>query len=555
LHKVDTLHILIIDSSEGEALIVGEMLQSIGDNLYEIYHVINLKEAIDFLDKNKIDVVLVNLFLEDSFGIHTFNNLFKRFPDTPFIILTDVDDDLIGRNAVKKGAQDYLTKALIDKTTLSRTIAYSLERKKTGEELRKSEEKYRELFMRSKDAIYISTTNGEFVDINPSGLSLFGYNLDDLQFLKVRDLYVNLEDRNELIYILERDGDVENYEIELIKKDKITKLHCLLATTVIYDQEGKAIGYQGIIKDVTAKKNAEEALFRSLRDLDQANKELNYLNATLEEKVQSRTKELKNKVLLIENQHKEITESINYAKRIQASILPSDDKIKKYLPDSFIYYSPKDIVSGDFYWFDHLKENPMLAIVDCTGHGVPGAFMSIIGYTQLNEIVSDHKLTDPGKILKELDKRVRLALNQNKGLEGNSKDGMELGLISIDYQKKQIKYAGAMRPLYYVRDGELSLLKGSKFAIGGNSLKSKVFETQTIKFRKDDCLYLFTDGYPDQFGGPKGKKFMTKNVGTMVTKISNLSMKEQGQIIKKSIKDWMRDEDQVDDILITGIKF
>ena len=197
----------------------------------------------------------------------------------------------------------------------------------------------------------------------------------------------------------------------------------------------------------------------------------------------------------------------------------------------------------------------MLAIVDCNGHGVPGAFMSIIGYTQLNEIVNDQKITDPGRVLKELDKRVKAALNQNKGIEGNSKDGMELGLISVDQENKVLHYAGAMRPLYFVRNGELSILKGDKFAIGGVTARPKIFKTQSIKYEKYDCLYLFSDGYPDQFGGPKGKKFMTRSVGKMVQSISNLDMDEQGKIIEQTILDWKKDEEQIDDILIAGIRF
>jgi serine phosphatase RsbU (regulator of sigma subunit) len=194
-------------------------------------------------------------------------------------------------------------------------------------------------------------------------------------------------------------------------------------------------------------------------------------------------------------------------------------------------------------------------VVDCTGHGVPGAFMSIIGYTQLNEIVSDQKITDPGVILRELDKRVRIALNQNNPHEKNSKDGMELGILSVNYEQQKIEYAGAMRPLYYTCDSKLKIVKGDKFSIGGISRHKKEFTTHRIPFETGDCFYLFSDGYPDQFGGPKGKKFMTRNVGQMNEKIAHLPMSEQGTIVKKAILDWMKNEEQIDDILISGIRF
>jgi len=553
--ELEQLNVLIVESSESDALIIGELLSMSIDYNYEIYHVISLSEAEEILNESDIDIILVNLFLPDSFGIHTFNDLFRAFPDIPFIILTEMEDDVVGKNAVQKGAQDFLVKSDIDKDTLNRSIAYAIERKKTEDQLRKSEERYRELFVRSNDAIYISTTDGDFIDVNPAGLKLFGYDLDDIDYIKVNDLYIDDNDRHRLMEILEKNGEVSDYEVDLLKKDGNTVLHCMLSTIVIRDKQDQIIGYQGIIKDITEKRKAEEALIKSLRDLDQANKELKNLNATLEQKVEERTKQLLEEKETVENQNKEITESINYAKRIQASILPSLHKIREKLPDSFIYYAPKDIVSGDFYWYDSSRNKAFFAVIDCTGHGVPGAFMSIIGYTQLNEIVSDQKITDPGVILKELDKRVRIALNQNSAADFSSKDGMELGLIAVNFEQQKIEFAGAMRPLYFVKDDDLHIVKGDKYSIGGESRHKKSFKTHRIGFERGDCFYLFSDGYPDQFGGPRGKKFMTKNVGEMVKSMAHLPMKDQGNIVKNAMLNWMRDDEQVDDILIAGIKF
>ena len=213
------------------------------------------------------------------------------------------------------------------------------------------------------------------------------------------------------------------------------------------------------------------------------------------------------------------------------------------------------MVSGDFYWYEKIKNNPLFAVVDCTGHGVPGAFMSIIGYTQLNEIVTQQKITDQSAILRELDKRVRTALNQNSMNDKNSKDGMELGLIHVDRSQNRLEFAGAMRPLYLVRKGELEIVKGSKFSIGGISLREKEFTTTHIDILPGDAVYVFSDGYPDQFGGPNGKKFMTRNVADMLRNIAHFPMAEQEKVIKQTIKKWMKNEEQVDDILICGIKF
>lgn len=551
---VDQLTVLLVESSEADAIQIGELLSDSKDYKFDIFHTTSLKDAESIIREEAINITLVNLFLPDSYGIHTFNNLFHKFPQMPFIVLTELDDNYIGMNAVKKGAQDYIVKSELSISNLNRSISYAIERKHTEDELRKSEEKYRELFMRSKDAIYMSTTEGEFIDINPAGLALFGYNRNDLNAVLVKDLYVNKADRDKLMFTLMEEGEVSDYEVNLVKKDG-EALNCILSTIVVKNQDGEVIGFQGIIKDITSRKRAEKALIESLRELDFANRELQDLNANLEGKVDERTSELMQEKDKVEQQHKEIKESINYAKRIQASILPPIKKVKDSLKDSFIYYEPKDIVSGDFYWFERTNGKSLFAVVDCTGHGVPGAFMSIIGYTQLNEILSDQRITDPGMILKELDKRVRTALNQRKDNDRNSKDGMELGVFTIYHDQQRIEFSGAMRPLFYVRDGELHVIKGDKFSIGGFSRHKKNFNTHSINIRKGDCFYLFSDGYPDQFGGPLGKKFMTKHVGEMLRKIAHLPMEEQGKIVKSTITDWMKEEEQIDDILMTGMRF
>ena len=551
------INLLLIESSENDALIIADYLGSSEFYNFEIIHLQNLEEANHFLKEeyNHIDIILVNLFLPDSYGIHTFDELFKKYSNLPFLVLTEIKDNVVGVNAVKKGAQDFLIKSELKPDVLLRSISYAIERKKTDKELRKSEERYRELFEHSNDAIYISTVDGDFIDINPSGLKLFGYQEKDLERLKVKDLYVNEEDRRHLKEVLSEKGEVKDYELVLYKKGKKQKLNCLISTNVVHNENSEIVGYRGIIRNITAKKQAEERLLKALADLDHANKELTNLNLRLEEAVEERTMELKHEKELVEIQHKEIRESIQYAKRIQTSILPSMKQVKMAFEESFIYYAPKDIVSGDFYWFEQCGGKSLIAVVDCTGHGVPGAFMSIIGYTQLNEIVGDNCITSPGTILKELDKRVKFALNQNNKKDKYSKDGMELGIICYDPELQEIEYSGAMRPLYMIKKGELHIVKGNKFSIGGASKRKKEFITTRIKIERGDSFYLFSDGYPDQFGGPQGKKFMTKNVGDMLRGIAHLEIGEQESIVSNTISDWMKDEEQIDDILFIGLKY
>lgn len=264
-------------------------------------------------------------------------------------------------------------------------------------------------------------------------------------------------------------------------------------------------------------------------------------------------KEIEHKNVLVEQKNRDITDSINYAKRIQNAILPLDIEIQKSLPQSFILFKPRDIVSGDFYWFAKVENKSILACVDCTGHGVPGAFMSMIGNSLLNEIVYEKKIHEPSKILNYLNDGVRLSLKQNKQ-DNETHDGMDIALISIEGMNLQ--YAGAHRPLYLIRSGKLQEINATKFAIGGMQLgdDKKIFENNSFTIEKDDSLYMFTDGFVDQFGGEKGKKFMAKRFQELLLSIQDKSMGDQKNILESVIDNWKSNLEQVDDILVVGIK-
>ncbi|MEJ2004840.1 MAG: SpoIIE family protein phosphatase, partial [Cyclobacteriaceae bacterium] len=189
------------------------------------------------------------------------------------------------------------------------------------------------------------------------------------------------------------------------------------------------------------------------------------------------------------------------AKRIQHAMLPDNSVIHNSLPDSFILYKPKDVVSGDFPWYIEAGDSIFIAAVDCTGHGVPGALLSLIGYFLLNDIVRSRKITDPGKILDILDEGVTTTLRQD---ENETKDGMDIALCRIDKNKREVEFAGAHRPLYMMKNGEMEEIKGNKFAIGGGIYKNQTnFTSHSIKLKKGDSIYFCSDGFPDQFGGPQ----------------------------------------------------
>ncbi len=263
--------------------------------------------------------------------------------------------------------------------------------------------------------------------------------------------------------------------------------------------------------------------------------------------------EIENKNVLVEQKNRDITDSINYAKRIQKAILPLDVEISKSLPESFILFKPRDIVSGDFYWFATVDNKHILACVDCTGQGVPGAFMSMIGNSLLNEIVYEKKIHEPAKILNSLNEGVRLALKQNQH-DNETHDGMDIALIRIEGMNLQ--YAGAHRPLFLIRNGELKEVGATKFAIGGMQLDDdkKVFLNNTLSLEKGDALYMFTDGFVDQFGGEKGKKFMSKRFQELLLSIQNNTMSEQKVLLNTVIEQWKGNVEQVDDILVIGVR-
>lgn len=267
-------------------------------------------------------------------------------------------------------------------------------------------------------------------------------------------------------------------------------------------------------------------------------------------------KEKKKTYILLKEKNKKIIDSINYASRIQESILPSDAEIKKQLPQSFIYFQPRDAVSGDFYWLSTIKEKTIIACVDCTGHGVPGAFMSLIGNTLLNAIINEKRIINASLILKRLHLEVLKALHQSNE-RVQSRDGMEMSLCVIDNKTNTIEFAGAMNPLYIVKDNIVTVIKPDIKGIGGVS--SQIIETeftnQIIPIQKNMSIYMFTDGYMDQFGGPENKKFNIPNFKKLLLGIQSMDMSEQKSAIEQTIQKWQGDSKQVDDMLVIGIRF
>jgi len=349
------------------------------------------------------------------------------------------------------------------------------------------------------------------------------------------------EKKDKKIQLLKKANQIKNLEA---KKNKIWMASLAGGLILIF------VLAAVIYNRYKIKQKANALLEEQNQFISQQNEEINVQKDQLEDSNQK-----------LEKRNKQITDSINYASRIQQSILPSDEFISNLLPDSFILFKPRDIVSGDFYWFSKKNNKILLAAVDCTGHGVPGAFMSMIGNTLLNEIINEKEVTKPADILEQLNSGIKKALHQNVlsrsigRQETSSSDGMDLSLVSIDPEKRSLTFAGAKRPLYITSNGTLNEIKGNVLGIGGSRKKTtKKFTQHEYSVKKSDIIYLFSDGYSDQFGGPDNTKFMTERFKRLLVDIHSLPMDEQRQKLESIIEEWKGGNRQIDDILMMGVR-
>lgn len=280
--------------------------------------------------------------------------------------------------------------------------------------------------------------------------------------------------------------------------------------------------------------------------------QVNYLKK-LSSELDLRTSELVEQKEKMEEINKDLTDSINYAQHIQSAILPEDAYIKKLFPQSFIIFKPRDIVSGDFYWLAEYSDKKIIVFADCTGHGVPGGFMSMIGRILLRETCTIKNLRDPGVILNEIDNGLVNVLRQKNDIASN-KDGMDLGVCVIDSNTNLMSFAGAMRPLYVYRDGVRNIIKGSRHSVGGIGINKKTFKTEKFQLESKDILYMFSDGYPDQFGGSRGRKMKISVLNELLDQVCQMPFESQGNEINAFFETWKGEEPQMDDVLMIGVQ-
>lgn len=315
----------------------------------------------------------------------------------------------------------------------------------------------------------------------------------------------------------------------------------------------------GKYKELQAEKEAVQQ--QLLVELETKNKLAEETNIRLEKEVAARTREIEQKRKELSNKNKDLLDSINYAERIQSAILPPSGKIRHWVSDFFVYFKPKDILSGDFYWMEEVhtsEENPqrllLYATADCTGHGVPGAFVSIVCNNLLKLSKIQYDVNSPGEALDFIDREINSLLNPEFH-EQEIRDGMDIALCAINFDTMNLLYAGAKIPLYLLRDGKIHVFTADRHSIGNDTKAPDFkFKTTNIPLKSGDKIYTFSDGIPDQFGGKKDKKFLTKRLKNLILEHEHLPMSEQKEAVEIAMKDWMQNSEQIDDMLLLGIQ-
>ncbi|MBS1646196.1 MAG: SpoIIE family protein phosphatase [Bacteroidetes bacterium] len=343
--------------------------------------------------------------------------------------------------------------------------------------------------------------------------------------------------------------------------DMNVALNDLVSSTELTTHFAREVGngnFNSFYKPLSEHHKLGHALLKMRTDLAENERVLEQKVIERTEEVVKQKEEIQQKSNELEILYKQVTDSIRYAKRLQDAILPSDAAIKEILPKSFVLFKPKDIVSGDFYWANQTGGKSYIAAIDCTGHGVPGAFMSLVGHNILKEIALNKEVLPPASIMDKMSKEVVKTLNPKSGSAENAhqtKDGMDMSLCCVDYNAMELQYSGAFNPLYLIRNGELITYKADKFPIGFRFDETiQHFTNNLIKLEKGDTFYIFSDGYADQFGGPKGKKLMTGKFKDALLQASSLPVEEQKKFLNNTIESWRGTLEQVDDILVIGVR-
>jgi PAS domain S-box-containing protein len=589
-NKIKILH---LEDSINDSELIQSLIKK-GNIGYDYFLGENENDFISILESENIDIILSDYSLPAYSGNEAFKMARERYPHIPFIFVTGTMGEDAAINAMVNGATDYVLKHKLERLVpainrASQEYKLKIKHKLAELALIESEKKYKALIDEVNDGYFIIDIQGIITFANKSmalilkftnAVDLVGrYFTDFIQSIHVHDF------QNTFNTIIESKKKWVSLEMEVLRVDGVLIFIEIKVVPLIKDEI--VIGLQGVIRDITTRKQAEinlkekniliEAQNKKYVEINKelsfqimekekraaelliANKELDFQNQEKAERaaeliIANIKKEEEEKYkLIIEKKNRNITDSINYAKLIQIAKLPSIELIQGSLPQSFVLFKPKDIISGDFYFFHKHDPWVFIAAADCTGHGVPGALLSMIGSEKLAEAVA--QTSEPSEILMHLNKGMKNSLHQN-AVQPTTNDGMDIGICAINVNERIVKYSGSNTPLLLIRNGQTKVeeFRGSERSIGGSTKRNQQFANREFQLAKGDTFYLSTDGYADQFGGVDGKKLMRSKFKEVLVSIQNKSMLEQKLYLEQFIEEWKMGIRQIDDILVVGVK-
>ncbi len=579
--------ILIVDDQAENLQVIADILKY-DDNSYEIMKAPNGRIALKLISRKIPDLIISDWEMPVMDGIEFIKKLRKdkKTIDIPVIICTGVmltSENL--QTALQAGASDYIRKPVDNIELVARTNSMlQLAASKQIVKMQNSElEQQKEEIMSINDSLFekqeIITNQKLSLENNLQKQQILNKQLSDknieldkfVKKLKQSEIIITKKNTELLklshvvsntdngVMIIDKTGKIEwvnkgftklyGFTLEEFtsKSDNIFK--CSTNTYInnfIKDaiDNKKSVVYK---VELTHKNNSKLWIQTTWSPVIDKNGDLINLVA-----IDADITEIKRAECKIRNQNKNITDSINYAKKIQTAVLPSPEIVKKILLEHFIFFKPRNIVSGDFYWIKKVKQFVMLAAVDCTGHGVPGAFMSMLGVSFMNEISEKHEFSKASIFLEELRNKVKLTLKQT-GKQNETTDGMDIAFCIINTETNTAQYAGAYNPLIIIRNNKLVEYKATRNPIGFY-LKEKKFNNNKISLKKEDLIYHFSDGFNDQIGGEYNRKFMFMNFKNLLLEIHKLPMVEQKQKLARVFDNWKAKEKQTDDVIVLGIK-
>lgn len=547
--NIGKLRILILEDNLADVQLIVQTLKSAG--LEFDYLCADTRETFlsAFVEYDP-DIILSDYGLPNYNGLAAYEDCKENGALAPFILVTGSMPDEIAVECLKAGVDDYILKDRLSR--LPEAIANALDKKRLeGEKLKVIKDLVVSQRRLAEAERLAKVGNWEW-DV-PSGKMIWSdemYRIYEVLKRNHKPDYSNF-----LAFFGEEDKEKVSTKI---KKILARQAFYLEARAGIKTGEGNTKVLHFIIKaSKTANGSDRLKVFGTIQDitmLHSKERELRELTEELECKVKERTKELTrlNERLVFKNA--EMTNSLRYAQLIQRALLSKLAECRVLFPESFVLWLPKDIVSGDFYWHHQDGDKYYIAAVDCTGHGVPGAFMSMIGHQLLNKIVLEEGCSEPAEILERLDVGIIKALQNETGREMG--DGMDIALCRVDKAERKLTFAGALRPLFYHDGKKLKEINGSRFPLGGlySKISEKEFKQSTVSYKPGDNIYLSSDGYYSQFGGNMGKKMMKRRFTNLLSDVGTKPIEQQYDILKEHLDDWKGKEEQVDDVLVIGIK-